>query len=153
MAYIRENVAGILVNSEKHILLAQRSADKIFLPNVWHIPGGLIELGETAEQAIQREILEELSLEINTCERLKTEFNYTNNHPVGKAMTIFFLISASGSIQLNYENQAVAFIDVENIGIYLNDRSKEPTLSAISEALDLISDSNEDFQSSILLPN
>ena len=55
-------VAGILIDQDKSILLAQRSAEKSF-PLQWEFPGGKIEEGENSESALKRELFEELNIE------------------------------------------------------------------------------------------
>ncbi len=54
-------VGGIVFSGEK-VLLAQRGKE----PNKgrWTIPGGAIELGETARQAVEREVREECGLTV-----------------------------------------------------------------------------------------
>lgn len=57
--------AGImLLNSNNQVLLLLRD-DKagIPFPNMWDIPGGMVEVGETPEEAARREMVEELGLE------------------------------------------------------------------------------------------
>ncbi len=49
----------ILYDAEKGILFEKRSDN-----GMWCVPGGAIELGETLEQALAREVREETSLEI-----------------------------------------------------------------------------------------
>jgi len=56
-------VAAIIRNSRGEILLGKRSRKMITYPNVWGLPGGVIEFGETIEQAIKREIKEELGVD------------------------------------------------------------------------------------------
>ena len=56
MKTYRKNTAAIILNAENEILLFQR-AD---LPQVWGFPQGGIEKGESAEQAIVRELEEEI---------------------------------------------------------------------------------------------
>lgn len=56
-------VAAIIRNTEGKILIAQRNLKKS-QGGLWEFPGGKIELGETQEQAIIREIKEELDMDI-----------------------------------------------------------------------------------------
>jgi len=61
--------AGIIfINSNNEVLLLLRD-DKIDIPfpNMWDIPGGKVENGETLENAIRREMMEEISIK-NLCE-------------------------------------------------------------------------------------
>ena len=68
------------------MLLAERGKEP--LKGYWSLPGGLVETGETLEQAVCREVLEETGLEVQTIslfeifERImpdqtgKTEYHY-----------------------------------------------------------------------------
>ena len=56
--------AGIILlnrNNEVLLLLRDNKIDIPF-PNMWDIPGGKVEEGESPEQAIRREMMEELSI-------------------------------------------------------------------------------------------
>ncbi|WP_158748873.1 NUDIX hydrolase [Acidobacterium sp. S8] len=55
-------VGAIIFNDENQILLIQRGQEP--LKGEWSLPGGALELGETLEQGIRREVLEETGLEV-----------------------------------------------------------------------------------------
>lgn len=52
---------------EAEILISQRRADQV-LGGLWEIPGGKIEPNETASQAAEREVAEEVGVEIRALE-------------------------------------------------------------------------------------
>ncbi len=56
-------VAAVICNEDNKILIAQRNLKKS-QGGLWEFPGGKIELGETREHAIIREIKEEMNIEI-----------------------------------------------------------------------------------------
>jgi 8-oxo-dGTP diphosphatase len=56
-------VVAALIRAGSTILVSQRRADQSF-PLCWEFPGGKIEKGESAEQALIREIREELGCAI-----------------------------------------------------------------------------------------
>ena len=57
-------VVGAAIVKDGKVLCAQRGSGKT-LSGYWEFPGGKIEAGETPQQALQREIEEELLCEIN----------------------------------------------------------------------------------------
>ena len=65
-------VGAIILNEADQVLCALRSSN-MSLPNYWEFPGGKIEAGESIEEAIIREINEELNCEIEA-------FNVFNDH-------------------------------------------------------------------------
>jgi len=58
-----EVVAGVIRDRRGRILLARRTEGRD-LAGLWEFPGGKHELGETAEEALKRELREELGVEI-----------------------------------------------------------------------------------------
>lgn len=58
-------VGGALVRDGR-VLLGHRSAGRQWYPDVWDFPGGHVESGETESQALARELLEELGVQIGT---------------------------------------------------------------------------------------
>ena len=63
-------VAAIIVSEDKRIFATQRGYGDY--KGWWEFPGGKIENGETPQQALVREIREELTAEISVGELIKT---------------------------------------------------------------------------------
>jgi 8-oxo-dGTP diphosphatase len=61
---IRDVSVLILYNATGHILLQHRASDAFRLPNYWAFFGGGIEQGESPTEALERELLEELSYQV-----------------------------------------------------------------------------------------
>ncbi len=71
-------VAAIIVDNNK-IFATQRGYGEF--KDGWEFPGGKIEEGETPEEALIREIEEELDTKININEKIDTvEYDYPNFH-------------------------------------------------------------------------
>jgi 8-oxo-dGTP diphosphatase len=65
----RFNVVGAVIVSEGRVLAAKRGPSGS-LPNMWEFPGGKVELSESPQQALAREIREELLVDIRVGEEI-----------------------------------------------------------------------------------
>lgn len=54
---------GIIRDAQQRIFLTQRSADS-HMANKWEFAGGKLEAGETPEQALKRELNEEVGIDV-----------------------------------------------------------------------------------------
>lgn len=57
-------VGGAIFNTKNEVLFVRRIAHDEFLAGVWELPGGGTDFGETPEEGLQREIMEECSINI-----------------------------------------------------------------------------------------
>jgi 8-oxo-dGTP diphosphatase len=77
---IIEVAVGILIRQDGALLLSTRPEGKPY-PGFWEFPGGKLEAGETVEQALRRELIEELGITIADTEVWRvTEHQYEHAH-------------------------------------------------------------------------
>lgn len=112
---------GILSQSGK--ILLQKRADK----GTWGLPGGALELGESALEALVREFYEETGVEVRVEKLLNVYTKYSDSYPNGdeaQVLTILYLVSSEISISINFftsdETLELGFFDhsdIQNIAI------------------------------------
>lgn len=96
-----EVVAAIIKDNDKVLAICRGYGEFI---NMWEFPGGKIEPNESKEDALHREISEELEVAINIEEFLMTvEYDYPNFH---LTMHCFICTLKDGIIKLNDHNDA-----------------------------------------------
>ena len=96
-----EVVAAIIKKDDK-IFITKRSYGEFI--DMWEFPGGKVEVGETQEEALIREIKEELELDITNLNYLTTvEYDYPSFHLI---MHCFICETCGGTLSLNAHNDA-----------------------------------------------
>ena len=104
-----EVVAAIIQKDDK-ILATQRGYGEF--ENMWEFPGGKIELGETKETALKREIKEELNADVKIDQFITTtEYTYPNFHLV---MHCYFCSLENGEFNLMEHNEA-KWLSLDNL--------------------------------------
>jgi len=63
---------GVLIRPDGRFLLTSRPAGKVY-DGYWEFPGGKLEAGETVEQALRRELIEEIGVTIGAVHPWKQE--------------------------------------------------------------------------------
>ena len=93
-------VVAAIIQKENKILATKRGYGEFI--NMGEFPGGKIESGETKEQALVREIKEELNIEINVDKfAIDIEYQYPNFYLF---MSCFMCSIKEGSIELLEHN-------------------------------------------------
>ena len=106
----RTIVVGLVWNRKKELLLCKMPGDRGVFPDQWGLPGGGIEPGETMTDALQREMMEELGIEIK---EFKPAFfkdgTYEKTFPDGSKKEIYMIfllfhcLTSEVEISLNEE--------------------------------------------------
>jgi 8-oxo-dGTP diphosphatase len=105
------HVACAIVEKNGKVLAAQRS-EAMSLPLKWEFPGGKIEAGESAEDCLRRELLEEIGLHVCLKKSLPTS---THHYPKFTITLYPFLCSIeSGEIVL-HEHSASTWLPPEKL--------------------------------------
>ena len=96
------NVVAAIIKQDDKIFATQRGYGEF--KGGWEFPGGKIEAGETPEEALVREIKEELNVEIAVGEHIGTvEYDYPTFH---LSMQCFMAEIKSGELILNEHESA-----------------------------------------------
>lgn len=103
-------VAAILFRNDT-ILIAQRPADKPYA-GYWEFPGGKIEPGESSYDALDRELHEEIGIELLAAKQL---FTHTHTYP-DKIVTLdIWLVERFSSEPHAKEGQILQWTRLDNI--------------------------------------
>ena len=104
-----EVVAAIIIK-DGHVFATQRGYGE--WQGWWEFPGGKMEAGESPQEALRREIKEELDADVSVGELLETvEWDYPNFH---LTMHCFVCSLLSESLHLN-EHEAAAWLSRETL--------------------------------------
>jgi 8-oxo-dGTP diphosphatase len=91
-------VGVMLLNDEGHMLLGRKMYDG---GEIWTMPGGALEYGETLEDAVRREVKEECNLEVDSTEQMFT-FEHNNKDKNTQFVTVAYKVgSFSGELKNN----------------------------------------------------
>ena len=105
------NVVAAIIEDEGRIFATQRGYGEF--TEGWEFPGGKIEPGETPQEALKREIKEELDTEIVVGELLTVvEHDYPKFH---LTMQCFLCAVASGGLVLK-EHEAARWLTQDQLG-------------------------------------
>ena len=105
---------GILYNEEKGLLLEKRTDT-----GEWCTPGGAIELGESLEDALKREIKEETNLDIANPKLFDIKANvhmvYPNKDEVYYTDVVYEINEFFGDLKPDKESTELKFFDLDNL--------------------------------------
>jgi len=118
---------GVILDERKHILIARRPVGS-HQGGLWEFPGGKFEVGESLEQALARELYEELGIEVKRTVRL-----LQHEHDYGDKTVLLdvCLVPEFTGRAMGMEGQALQWVPVEHLGRYQFPAANVPIVEAL----------------------
>lgn len=127
--------AVILINDSGEILLAQRPEGKA-LAGLWEFPGGKIESDETPEDALVRELEEELNIQIALQDLHVFTFASHSYDDMHLLMPLFTCRNWQGEIQPQ-EGQTIAWVPLDELEQYDMPPADTPLIPLLQNGVSL----------------
>lgn len=128
MSEITHVAVAVIENSQQQICISYREIH-LHQGGLWEFPGGKLEHNETAEQALVREIKEELNLDIRSWYQLtKIEHQYSDKRV---CLHVFRITSYTGTA-VGLEKQAVKWVDKKDLFNYTFPEANSPIVRLLN---------------------
>ncbi|MFD1965403.1 NUDIX hydrolase [Pseudonocardia alni] len=118
------SVAGIVVRDDGRILVIQRRDN-----SHWEPPGGVLELGETFEQGVRREVVEETGIAVEV-ERLTGAYK---NLPRGIVALVFRCRPTGGEPTTTDESRCVDWLTPDQVREHMDPAYAVRVLDALTD--------------------
>lgn len=122
-------VAAVLIDVEDKILLAQRPKGKA-MAGLWEFPGGKLEDGEPPEEALVRELHEELGISVDQQDLVPWTFASHAYDDFHLLMPLYLCRRWQGSPQ-PLERQKLSWVSVDQLEHYAMPPADEPLVQAL----------------------
>lgn len=109
--YFAPQVAAVAIlthDEDERVLLVQRGEDPG--KGLWGLPGGFVELGETAEDALVREIKEETGYEIAVGELVGVWSFFNESKRISGVALVYATRVVRGQLQIASDSTAAAWL-------------------------------------------
>lgn len=104
------SIDAVVINDDK-VLLIKRGANPF--KGYWALPGGYVEWNESTEEAVAREVREELGLTVDSC-KLIGVYSSPNRHPK-QVINVAYLVTASGNPKVGDDALEYEWFSIDNL--------------------------------------
>jgi len=126
-------VAVALIDDQRRVLLAQRPAGKK-MAGLWEFPGGKVEDNETPEEALVRELHEELGIDVDAADLEPLAFASHTYDDFHLLMPLFDCPTWRGTPQAK-EGQTLAWVNADALSSYAMPPADLPLIEPLRRAL------------------
>ena len=106
---------GIIYDEEKKMILLEQRSDN----GMWCVPGGCLELGESLEEGLFREVKEETNLDIINPQFFDVKANihmiYPNQDEVYYTDIVYIITEYSGELKPDKESTRLEWVEVDEL--------------------------------------
>jgi 8-oxo-dGTP diphosphatase len=126
-------VAVALIDPDGRVLIAQRPEGKQ-LAGLWEFPGGKVEPGERPEQALIRELKEELGIDVT--EACLAPFVFASHaYESFHLLMPLYLCRRWSGVVVKHEHAALAWVKPNRLGDYPMPPADEPLVAWLRDLL------------------
>ncbi|MEU2238599.1 NUDIX domain-containing protein [Streptomyces sp. NPDC018338] len=116
----RVSAYAIAVEDDRLLLIRLSDASPVFMPGLWHMPGGGIDPGEQPVEALSRELREETGLELADARLLDARTYAVRRNGVSWSLTaLFYAVALKGGApavtEIDGSTDAVAWIPLADM--------------------------------------
>lgn len=117
---------GVVRDDEGRVLLTQR-ASHVHQGGLWEFPGGKLEAGENVVQALQRELREEVGIEVRAARPL---IKIKHRYPDLQVLLDVWSVNAFDGIATAHEGQAMRWVEPQFLSSYTFPAANLPIITA-----------------------
>ncbi len=102
------------VEGKREVLLIQRKNPPF--KGLWAFPGGFVDMNETLEEAVKRELEEETSLQLENLQQFKA-YSRVDRDPRGRAISVAFVakLTQKPSVKANDDAVEAGWFSLNNL--------------------------------------
>lgn len=135
---------GVIRDDRRHVLIARRPGH-LHQGGLWEFPGGKVEPGETVEQALRRELREELAI---TVERASPLIKVRHDYGDRRVLLDVWRIDRFSGAPTGLENQPILWVSPDELQGFAFPAANRPIITAarLPEQYPIVDGRTEDGQ-------
>jgi len=118
---------GVVRDEQGRVLLTQR-ASHVHQGGLWEFPGGKLEAGENVVEALQRELREEVGIEVRSAKPL---IKIKHRYPDLQVLLDVWNVDAFDGVASAHEGQAMCWVEPQRLATYTFPAANLPIIAAV----------------------